>query len=274
MKSTASMSKDFLRALIGMMFFTVAFTGVCYLVITRWPLEEITAIVPDSEIQCAEVQTVDEAPVEDSLLFTELDPELGKAMQAAILEHARQNDMGLQMYRSGVGNRTAVTWFYTQVTGDADVALAILENADSFDIPISLAFALAWVESRYKSDAVNRNSNSSVDRGLYQLNSNSFPQLTVEEFFRVDVSARYGLSHLRFCLDSAGNEIAALAMYNAGTSRVRKNGTPQTTLNYVSSIMEYKDGLDMLFEMQFSEEFMTEDGLRLALAKQSFNDQL
>ena len=39
-------------------------------------------------------------------------------------------------------------------------------------------------------------------------------------------------------------------MYNAGTNRVRKNQTPQMTLNYVSTIMNYKNGLNELFSVQ------------------------
>jgi hypothetical protein len=35
-------------------------------------------------------------------------------------------------------------------------------------------------------------------------------------------------------------------MYNAGTNRVRNNGTPQMTLNYVDKIFNYKEGLDAL----------------------------
>ena len=99
-------------------------------------------------------------------------------------------------------------------------------------------------------NAVNTNSNTSIDRGLFQLNSNSFPNLTEADFYNPKTSAKYGLSHLRFCLDTAGNEIAALAMYNAGTKRVRSNGTPQMTLNYVSGIINYRNGLEELFTNQ------------------------
>jgi len=259
------MSRDFVCALTGTVSLALVLFSVSYLVLTRCPIEEITAVVPAEELQRAEVSP--QTPEENVLSLSDLDPELGKAMQAAILEHARQEDMGLLMYRSGAGNRTAITWFYTQVTGNAEVTQAILDNADAFDIPLSLAFSLAWVESRYRSDAVNTNSNSSIDRGLFQLNSNSFPQLSVEQFFDPETSAHYGLSHLRFCLDSAGNDVAALAMYNAGTSRVRKNGTPQTTLNYVSSIMNYRSGLETLFADQFSEENLSENGQWLAKAR-------
>lgn len=95
--------------------------------------------------------------------------------------------------------------------------------------------------------AVNKNKNASIDRGLFQLNNRSFPQLAEEEFFDPAVSAKYGMAHLRFCLNVAGNEVSALAMYNAGTTKVRSNNTPQSTLNYVGKIMAYQEKLDRLF---------------------------
>ena len=143
-----------------------------------------------------------------------------------------------------------MVWFYTQITGNAVVADAILTHAEKNDIPLSLAFALAFSESSYNVNAVNKNSNTTIDRGLFQLNNNSFPDLKESDFFDPYVSAKYGLSHLRFCLDYAGNEVAALAMYNAGTNRVRKGETPQVTLNYVSKIINYKNGVDELFSFQ------------------------
>ena len=36
-------------------------------------------------------------------------------------------------------------------------------------------------------------------------------------------------------------------MYNAGTNKVRKNNTPQTTLNYISQIQSYRSELDANF---------------------------
>ena len=169
---------------------------------------------------------------------------------AKVVEHKTQKtDLGLELFRSPV-SRPSVVWFYDQITGNQDVTLAILTAADANDIPLSLAFALAYTESRYKVTAVNSNSNKSIDRGLFQLNNRSFPNLSEEEFFDPYVSAKYGMSHLRFCLDTAGNEVSALAMYNAGTTKVRSNKTPQITLNYVSNIIGYREGLDVLFNTQ------------------------
>ncbi|MBQ9495362.1 MAG: transglycosylase SLT domain-containing protein [Treponema sp.] len=158
----------------------------------------------------------------------------------------RRGDDGLALYRQP-SSRAAVEWFYMNETGNRNIAIAILEQADKNDIPLSLAFALAHTESRYNINAVNYNSNNSIDRGLFQLNSRSFPQLTEADFFNAATSAQYGMAHLRFCLNVAGNAVPALAMYNAGATRVRSNGTPQSTLNYIGNIMTYKQMLDKRF---------------------------
>lgn len=163
-------------------------------------------------------------------------------------DFVNENDRGLELYRQPY-SRAAVEWFYTQVTGNRTVAVSILENADKNNVPLSLAFSLAFVESRFQSDAVNKNSNSTIDRGLFQLNSASFPRLTEEEFFDPEISAKYGMMHLRWCMDVAGkgNDVTALAMYNAGTSRVKANKTPQHTLNYVAKISAYRVKLESKF---------------------------
>ena len=173
----------------------------------------------------------------------------GKALRERIEAGNSKSDMGLMLYREPM-SRVAVEWFYTHVVGDRDVALAILENAEKNDVPLSLAFSLAHTESNYKTRAKNVNTNKSIDRGLFQLNNQSFPKLTEEDFYNPSISAKYGMSHLRFCLDSAGNEIAALAMYNAGTNKVRNNKTPQMTLNYISQIEKYRSLLDANFNTE------------------------
>lgn len=158
-------------------------------------------------------------------------------------------DKGLTLYRQAL-SRSAVEWFYYQICGDRTVTQAILSEAEKNDIPLSLAFALAYTESNYNADAVNRNKNATIDRGLFQLNSNSFPALSEADFFDPYISAKYGMSHLKFCLSTAGNQVSALAMYNAGTGAVRSNKTPQTTLNYIGKILSYQKLLEQLFNEQ------------------------
>ena len=125
----------------------------------------------------------------------------------------------------------------------------MLTNADTYNIPPALAFALAWVESRFNPKAVNAaNRDRSVDRGLFQLNNRSFPALTEEEFFDPWLSARYGLAHLRYCLDRGGSLVSGLAMYNAGAVRVATgDGAPKRTLDYVSLILDTRKRIERLY---------------------------
>ncbi len=211
--------------------------------IAEIPMIEDLVPQDDSSLPVIEVSFTEEAPKKEVPFFEE---DLSDSFGIEVVDFGKQLDVGLELYRA-LPTRTAVEWFYTNVTGDMDVALAILREADKNNIPLSLAFSLAYTESRYKPRALNKNTNASIDRGVFQLNNKSFPALVEADFYDPYVSAKYGLSHLRFCLDTAGNEVSALAMYNAGTNRVRNNGTPQTTLNYISKIQTYRQGLDNLF---------------------------
>ena len=168
------------------------------------------------------------------------------------LSQAASGDVGLDLYRNPQ-TRGAVEWFYIRITGRRSVALAIIEAADRENIPLSLAFALAYTESRYNFNAVNTNVNGSIDRGLFQLNDRSFPQLEDSDFFSPQVSARYGMRHLRFCRGVAKDDLVAVAMYNAGVSRVKNNQTPKSTLAYVSNIARYRAVLEAEFEREVVE---------------------
>jgi soluble lytic murein transglycosylase-like protein len=159
----------------------------------------------------------------------------------------------LALYRSEI-SRSDVLWFYNHITGNESITKTILENANKNNISPALAFSLAWEESRYQPRAVNKNS-SSVDRGLFQLNNKAFPSLVEKDFFNPETNAHYGLSHLSYCIDLSGNEVAALAMYNAGTTKVRADKTPKATLDYVSRILGYEQGLDRLFNQQVASRY-------------------
>ncbi|MGO8693227.1 MAG: transglycosylase SLT domain-containing protein [Rectinemataceae bacterium] len=139
--------------------------------------------------------------------------------------------------------------FFTALTGSAPAAKAILDNAERFQVPASLAFALAFEESHFQADAINRNG-SSIDRGLFQLNSRSFPELRTADFYNPEINSRYGLAHLHYCLTASGNEVTALAMYNAGRSSVNNGVTPRRTLDYVSRIIKYERNIRTLFEVK------------------------
>ncbi len=177
------------------------------------------------------------------------------------IKGGRATDPALTLYRSEAA-RADVLWFYTHITGDSEISRIILDNASKNNIPPALAFALAWEESRYQIRAVNKNA-TSIDRGLFQLNNKAFPKLTEREFFNPETNAHNGLTHLSYCLDLSGNEVAALAMYNAGTTKVRNNNTPKRTLDYVSRIFSYREGLDKLFVQQVAARYKIDEDNRV-----------
>jgi hypothetical protein len=157
-------------------------------------------------------------------------------------------DKILRTYRDPA-SRDYVTVFFGNIVHSQELARTILANTDVFNIPPSLAFSLCWEESRFKVRAISqRNQNGSTDRGLFQLNDQSFPYLSEKDFFDPRINAHYGLSHLRWCLDTGGSLVAGLAMYNAGTNRVSSGGTPKMTLDYVSNILNTKQRIEALFE--------------------------
>jgi hypothetical protein len=159
----------------------------------------------------------------------------------------------LSLYREEV-TRDSVVEFFVQEAGNDQIALPILYYADKLNISLTLAFSLVWVESRYAADAVNRNP-TSVDRGLFQLNSNTFRNLAEADFFTPEVNAFHGLKYLEFCLAYGDSDSQALAIYNAGLRRVRDGNTPPTTLVYVDRILTHREQLVARFESYILSHF-------------------
>jgi len=160
-------------------------------------------------------------------------------------------DAGLYLYRNEL-TRPLVERFYTRVTADVEITDAILSAADSNDVALPLAFSLAWAESSFRARALNYNSHS-VDRGLFQLNSRTFPNLKEEQFYDPQTNAEHGLAHFRYCIEIGKNELVALAMYNAGVNRVRR-GTPYSTLHYIDKILDNKNKLIDSFERMLTDK--------------------
>ena len=184
--------------------------------------------------------------------------EISPTPVALVLNMDEEPDIILHSYLNPAF-RDAVVAFFRDITGSSEVASVVLSNAVAFNIPPALAFALCWEESHYKPRAINHNRNETVDRGLFQLNSATFPDLKVEDFYDPGVNARLGLSHLRWCLNTAGTEVAGLAMYNAGTTRVRSSGTPKKTLDYISRILKHQRKIEELFTTEYTFIARTED---------------
>ena len=206
--------------------------------------------------------------IEDTEVFEEDQEELGSSFLAV---REKLHDPVLEYYRNPEYQEWVVN-FFAGICSNMEIAQAVLQNADEFNVPAALALALSWEESHFNPRAVNRhNRDGSIDRGLFQLNNRSFPNLELDAFFDVRINARYGISHLRHCLDFGGTEVSALAMYNAGTGRVNTSGAPRVTLNYISRILENRAKIEARFHTMLIKE---EEARLLAEEKQTQNSYL
>ncbi len=133
--------------------------------------------------------------------------------------------------------------FYTNlVRGNERVVEAVYTYAT--DLNKDLVFALLLGESDGKPDAFNKNIDPetglvvSIDRGLFQLNSLSYPNLTAEEAYQIETNAKYGIAHIRDALHHRkGNVRKALWDYNAGENRCSSNAAPAKTLRYANEVI-------------------------------------
>lgn len=238
--------KGFCRTCVVMMVLMGVVTASALTVAFMLPAKKVVPVVSvlPAEVPVAEADVTVETKVVYDMSKLDID--------------TKGEDEGLALYRD-VTSRPAVEWFYARITGNRNVSQAILTECDKNDIPPSLAFSLAYAESRYNVKAVNTNVNHSIDRGLFQLNNRTFTRLSEAEFFDPEVNAMHGLSHLRFCIATAGNMVSALAMYNAGTTKVHADNTPQRTLNYIGKIMGYKQNIEKLFADEVVRYYTSEE---------------
>jgi soluble lytic murein transglycosylase-like protein len=203
---------------------------LCALAAARGPLRPAVAVPPVSALESL--------------------PSLAGEIPAVYTEKEAEKTI-LEYYRDPLaGDR--VTDYFAALCESREVASVILDNAEALDIPAALAFSLCWEESRYKPWAVNlSNRDGSIDRGLFQLNDRSFPNIGEKDFYKPGINAWYGLRHLRWCLDSGSSVITALAMYNAGSGRIRSTGAPKNTLDYIHRILERQEEIEARFRREF-----------------------
>ncbi|WP_169313586.1 transglycosylase SLT domain-containing protein [Spirochaeta africana] len=165
----------------------------------------------------------------------------------------RSDAPGLELYRNPA-THAHVRDFFIELAGSEEVALPILYHAERQDVPLFLAFSLVFVESSFRIDAINQNP-TSTDRGLFQLNNLSFPHLSLDDYFHPDTNAYHGVSYMRYTLDSMGDVERALAMYNAGRSRVVRNQIPESTVRYVQRVLSHRNQMMDEFRAYILETF-------------------
>jgi soluble lytic murein transglycosylase-like protein len=149
-------------------------------------------------------------------------------------------------------DRGEVLAFYSGYAGSTEVSAAILDAALAAGVPVNLAFALGWQESRFDAWAVSGwNVYGTRDWGLFQLNDGSRGQWKREDFFDVRLNAEHAMQYLRECIVEMASVDLALAAYNAGIRGVREWGVPPQTRAYAASILSYERELDRAFAVRF-----------------------
>lgn len=99
-----------------------------------------------------------------------------------------------------------------------EIETIIARNAARAGVPASLAYAVAWVESRYDSRA----ESPAGALGLFQLMPVTIESMGVRDPTDPEQSARAGLDYLAAMFRRFGNWPAALAAYNWGPGNMSK----------------------------------------------------
>ncbi|MBO5288586.1 MAG: transglycosylase SLT domain-containing protein [Spirochaetales bacterium] len=141
--------------------------------------------------------------------------------------------------------------YYTGVIENKNIAKLAITYSEKEGIDTSLLVALMKTESNFNPNAINYNYNGSVDRGLCQLNSKTFPNLSKKDFYDPETNIKTAAAFLRWCMENSNhNLVKALAYYNAGWGNVTNENVGDLTLNYIQKITTYKktfeDELELL----------------------------
>lgn len=185
----------------------------------------------------------------ESHRWSDHSPEGASERRAAAAEDNGYTVLSLDEAFSVHSYNEIVEDFLSRQSGSREITKLIMEETRRHNLPISLTFSLAWGESRFNPFAVNWNE-SSVDRGLFQLNNRSFPELQEDQFFDPVLNTKNGVAYLKYCLERGESEVTALAMYNAGPRRISERGAPKMTLDYIDKIITYRQELDDDFQAE------------------------
>ena len=153
--------------------------------------------------------------------------------------------------------------FINFITGIAhnnrEIAQIIYKHTKNKGLDTFFYLALIKTESNFNIRAINKNKDGSLDRGIAQLNSRTFPDLELEDFYDPDINIDHSTDFIKWALEQAkNNEVLALAYYNAGYGKVSGKDVGRITLNYINKIMITRDKYKNEFyeyQKDFSNDF-------------------
>lgn len=143
-------------------------------------------------------------------------------------------------------NREILLSYLDQHTAQRAISSTILDKSLNWNVPVGLAFGLAWSESRFDPEAINgiHNNNGTRDWGLFQLNDSHRSSWTQEDFFNVEKNTEAAMEYLAMKLRQFDfKPVLAIAAYNAGSTGVRR-GVGFSTLVHINNIIDFSNRLE------------------------------
>jgi soluble lytic murein transglycosylase-like protein len=152
-----------------------------------------------------------------------------------IISYSSTEQLDLEYIRLRA-RQQAIEDFYTSIVGNEEIVSYVLAAAEEYNIrDVEILFALMYKESSFRPTAINYNS-TSIDRGLFQLNSTVYHAYTAEQLFDIARNIRMGVAHYAEEYRAADkNHQIALQAYNAGRSR--RHNPPASTAAYAIDIL-------------------------------------
>lgn len=145
---------------------------------------------------------------------------------------------------------------YGEILKDKEYVGVIIKEAIERKIPVNLALAIAWWESDFKKNAINKNVKNgevvSVDRGIFQLNSKSFPKLDIDDFYNPYKNINTGLDYIKYLYNRFDSWESVILAYNWGEGNVASDAKPTyKAIFYFGKITEKERILDVEFTKKF-----------------------
>ena len=132
----------------------------------------------------------------------------------------------------------------------------IASIATRYGVPVDIALAVAYHESRYNQSAVG----SSGEIGVYQIMPGTAVELGIDPRI-LEQNIEGGIRYLRGQYDRFGNWADALAAYNAGASRVASGNIPSSTVGYVDRILGTASEVGKGIKDTLAEVFIPDTGM-------------
>lgn len=144
--------------------------------------------------------------------------------------------------------------YFRTIIGDDNITKLVIKYTRQYNVDIFLFVSIMKVESDFNPFAENINKNGSIDRGLCQLNNNTFNKLNGDDFFNPEKNIENGVAFFKWCMNTSNqNLVKALAFYNTGIGNVRNRDVGEITLDYINKILKEKEELDNNFNDYFAE---------------------